>query len=152
MTGWLVVLSFISHYISTLLTLQLFVYIGRLTWTPLMSATWTVSSSSRRSMLASPKHRYVNIRRWTSIIRTFRIFHLVLPRAFVLFFSTPGYIFLLVVLQVAKESALQFCPTANITAYHDSIMKWDSFYYLLVLLIKEVNELYHTETQTYQYS
>lgn len=152
MTGWLVVLSFISHYISTLLTLQLFVYIGRLTWTPLMSATWTVSSSSRRSMLASPKHRYVNIRRWTSIIRTFRIFHLVWPRAFVLFFSTPRYIFLLVVLQVAKESALQFCPTANITAYHDSIMKWDSFYYLLVLLIKEVNELYHTETQTYQYS
>lgn len=27
-------------------------------------------------------------------------------------------------LQVAKESVLQFCPTANITAYHDSIMKW----------------------------
>uniref|UniRef100_A0A8C8H7U8 SUMO-activating enzyme subunit 2 n=1 Tax=Oncorhynchus tshawytscha TaxID=74940 RepID=A0A8C8H7U8_ONCTS len=26
------------------------------------------------------------------------------------------------VLQVAKESVLQFCPTANITAYHDSIM------------------------------
>ena len=31
--------------------------------------------------------------------------------------------FVPVVLQVAKESALQFCPTANITAYHDSIMK-----------------------------
>ncbi|XP_029909866.1 SUMO-activating enzyme subunit 2 [Myripristis murdjan] len=27
--------------------------------------------------------------------------------------------------QVAKESALQFCPTANITAYHDSIMNPD---------------------------
>ncbi|CAL8358555.1 unnamed protein product [Lota lota] len=27
--------------------------------------------------------------------------------------------------QVAKESVLQFCPTANITAYHDSIMNPD---------------------------
>uniref|UniRef100_A0AAQ5ZK61 SUMO-activating enzyme subunit 2 n=1 Tax=Amphiprion ocellaris TaxID=80972 RepID=A0AAQ5ZK61_AMPOC len=27
--------------------------------------------------------------------------------------------------QVAKESALQFCPSANITAYHDSIMNPD---------------------------
>uniref|UniRef100_A0A674N706 SUMO-activating enzyme subunit 2 n=1 Tax=Takifugu rubripes TaxID=31033 RepID=A0A674N706_TAKRU len=27
--------------------------------------------------------------------------------------------------QVAKESALQFCPTANITAYHDSVMNPD---------------------------
>ncbi|XP_015242732.1 SUMO-activating enzyme subunit 2 [Cyprinodon tularosa] len=27
--------------------------------------------------------------------------------------------------EVAKESALQFCPTANITAYHDSIMNPD---------------------------
>uniref|UniRef100_A0A3Q4A9I1 SUMO-activating enzyme subunit 2 n=1 Tax=Mola mola TaxID=94237 RepID=A0A3Q4A9I1_MOLML len=27
--------------------------------------------------------------------------------------------------QVAKESALEFCPTANITAYHDSIMNPD---------------------------
>ncbi|XP_068595396.1 SUMO-activating enzyme subunit 2 [Brachionichthys hirsutus] len=27
--------------------------------------------------------------------------------------------------QVARESALQFCPTANITAYHDSIMNPD---------------------------
>lgn len=27
--------------------------------------------------------------------------------------------------QVAKDSALQFCPTANITAYHDSIMNPD---------------------------
>lgn len=40
---------------------------GRLTWTPLMSATWTVSSSFRRSMLASLKHRYVDIRGWTSV-------------------------------------------------------------------------------------
>ena len=30
----------------------------------------------------------------------------------------------LFMLQVAKESVLQFCPTANITAYHDSIMKY----------------------------
>lgn len=30
---------------------------------------------------------------------------------------------LLFLLQVAKESALRFCPSANITAYHDSIMK-----------------------------
>uniref|UniRef100_A0A665TYI1 SUMO-activating enzyme subunit 2 n=1 Tax=Echeneis naucrates TaxID=173247 RepID=A0A665TYI1_ECHNA len=29
--------------------------------------------------------------------------------------------------QVAKESALQFCPSANIVAYHDSIMKLVSF-------------------------
>lgn len=28
------------------------------------------------------------------------------------------------VFQVAKESVLRFCPSANITAYHDSIMKW----------------------------
>ncbi|CAF89656.1 unnamed protein product [Tetraodon nigroviridis] len=27
--------------------------------------------------------------------------------------------------QVAKESALQFCPAANITAYHDSVMNPD---------------------------
>ncbi|KAG7248348.1 hypothetical protein CRUP_031730, partial [Coryphaenoides rupestris] len=27
--------------------------------------------------------------------------------------------------QVAKESVLQFCPSANITAYHDSIMNPD---------------------------
>ncbi|XP_008309250.1 SUMO-activating enzyme subunit 2 [Cynoglossus semilaevis] len=27
--------------------------------------------------------------------------------------------------QVAKDSALQFCPTANITAYHDSVMNPD---------------------------
>uniref|UniRef100_A0A3Q3SDR6 SUMO-activating enzyme subunit 2 n=1 Tax=Mastacembelus armatus TaxID=205130 RepID=A0A3Q3SDR6_9TELE len=31
--------------------------------------------------------------------------------------------------QVAKESVLQFCPSANITAYHDSIMKSVFFTY-----------------------
>lgn len=30
--------------------------------------------------------------------------------------------------QVAKESVLRFCPSANITAYHDSIMKWVHFW------------------------
>uniref|UniRef100_A0A8C1V026 SUMO-activating enzyme subunit 2 n=1 Tax=Cyprinus carpio TaxID=7962 RepID=A0A8C1V026_CYPCA len=29
--------------------------------------------------------------------------------------------------QVAKESVLRFCPSANITAYHDSIMKYELF-------------------------
>ena len=33
-------------------------------------------------------------------------------------------LYVLFMLQVAKESVLQFCPTANITAYHDSIMKY----------------------------
>lgn len=32
-------------------------------------------------------------------------------------------------LQVAKDSALQFCPTANITAYHDSVMKLVTFFF-----------------------
>lgn len=34
--------------------------------------------------------------------------------------------------KVAKESALLFCPSANITAYHDSIMKWVSVLFLCV--------------------
>uniref|UniRef100_A0A8D2P7L7 SUMO-activating enzyme subunit 2 n=1 Tax=Zosterops lateralis melanops TaxID=1220523 RepID=A0A8D2P7L7_ZOSLA len=35
--------------------------------------------------------------------------------------------------QVAKESVLQFCPEANIIAYHDSIMKYVCFHYHFIL-------------------
>lgn len=50
--------------------------------------------------------------------------------------------FVLAVSQVAKESALQFCPSANITAYHDSIMKQVSVYL----------QFYHTEVQMWDWS
>uniref|UniRef100_A0A669F1Y7 SUMO-activating enzyme subunit 2 n=1 Tax=Oreochromis niloticus TaxID=8128 RepID=A0A669F1Y7_ORENI len=44
--------------------------------------------------------------------------------------------------QVAKESALQFCPSANITAYHDSIMKQVSFlFHSLVTARNHVNRM-----------
>ncbi|TNN55000.1 SUMO-activating enzyme subunit 2 [Liparis tanakae] len=43
--------------------------------------------------------------------------------------------------QVAKESVLQFCPTVNITAYHDSIMKWVSLFVALLTARNHVNRM-----------
>ena len=43
------------------------------------------------------------------------------------FLTLPDHIELFIcciLLQVAKESAMQFNPDANITAYHDSVMRY----------------------------
>lgn len=45
-------------------------FFSRLTWTPLMSATWTVSFSFRRSMSASLKHRYIEAKAWHTCTHT----------------------------------------------------------------------------------
>lgn len=44
--------------------IQMYFFFSRLTWTPLMSVTWTVSFSFRRSMLESLKHRYIWAKTW----------------------------------------------------------------------------------------
>lgn len=48
----------------------------RLTWTPLMSVIWTVSFSFRRSMSASPKHRYAEAKACTLLIVAHTLTHL----------------------------------------------------------------------------
>lgn len=53
-----------------------FVLFFRLTWTPLMSVIWTVSFSFRRSMSASPKHRYAEAKACTLLIVAYTHTHL----------------------------------------------------------------------------